>query len=291
MQEFLRNARRQYLGDTVTPLVHDRPRQVALSQWEVALRRGRSLTLVGQQETGKIPIPVHDLDNAAHGYGLTPAGRDELYYLRTGGYPRVASGQPDPEAVSGWEDFIHALTVPSLSVDATWTVLQSNEAWRKLFEPARQAPPKNLMRFVCFAPYARTLLGDWLEGWARPFIHELRLELARHEAVQLQRIATRVQNDPQLTELWETAAAPAATSLHSDGQVRYIKPPVATHLHCVRLLVSSPLHDPRRRVILLNPTPETLDAHNAQHPPVQRNLDHHPDRGTRLAAVAHRPAA
>jgi len=261
LSAFLRAARLAYTGET-RPTGHKKHRQVPLSQAEVAERINVSLTTISLWERGK-PIPVGQLDNVAEAYCLSAAQRDELWLMRTGDYPPAGPGAPDPDAVSGWTDYLSALQVPGLVIDRAWNIVETNQTWNALFEPAGQQLPTNLLRFILFSPYARALCGDWAEGWVRPFLHELRLEPERNVAPALRRIISELLRNRELAHLWKEAGAPAPAALHGDGQVRLIKPPASECLHSVRLLVSSPAHNPRRRVILLIPTREnTMTASN-----------------------------
>jgi hypothetical protein len=255
LAEFLRAIRLSYTGEP-RPSGHKKHRQVPLSQAEVAVRSDVSLTIVGLRERGLSRIPVDQLDKVAWAYYMSPEQRDELWLRRTGGYPPTGPSAPDPDAVLGWATYLHALQFPALAIDHTWKIEQSNRAWTELFQAAGQSAPANLLRFLLFSPYARALCGDWADGWVRPFLHDLRLEIERDADPALRRIASELVRVRDLAQIWEEASAPTPSALHGDGQLRLIRPPASERLHSVRMLVSSPAHDPRRRVILMIPTPE-----------------------------------
>jgi transcriptional regulator with XRE-family HTH domain len=242
------NGERDYNG-------HDGRSSISLSQMRVALESGTSLTVISRRENGLSRIPLDKLDQAAKVYRLTPELRDVLWHMRTGSPPPSGPSRPDTEAIDGWAQYIHLQPFPAVALDATWSVTAGNQAWNSLFEPAGHEPPANFLQFTLISPYARQLFGDW-SGWARPLLYQLRVEDEHRPTPELRRIATQARRDPTLAQLWREAGEAAYASSHHDGQVRYIRPPASDRLHRVRLLVSSPQHDPRRRVITLLPTPE-----------------------------------
>jgi transcriptional regulator with XRE-family HTH domain len=258
IQEFLREARRNFVGEPEPITGHNGYRPPGLSQQAVAQRLGISPRLYQDWEGCGRPIPAHRLDGLATALRLDPRQRDELWFIVTGGYPPRGPAEPDPEAVTGWTSYLHALQVPALTVDDAWRVLENNHAWRQLFEPAGQLPPANLLRFVLFEPYARQLCGEWKTGWVTAFLRQLRLQAQTlpHQArtqEELRRVIVELREDPELARLWQAESESTRVALHSDGQIRLLRPPSGGYLQRVRMLVSSPAHDPRRRVLMFMP--------------------------------------
>lgn len=258
---FLRQARKHYSGptDRTTPLAAGK-RRSGLSQQDVAQCMGVSTRLYQDWEGGVRPIPLHRLDSLAEALGLDSARRDELWFIASGGFPPRGPSRPDPDAVSGWTSYLRALPVPSLAVDAGWRIEESNTAWQRLFLSAGEPEPANLLRFVLFNPYARRLCGEWEDGWATSYLRQLRLEAETTRSAELRRIIDELQDHPELAELWRAVDESSRITLHNDGQVRIIVPPVGGHPQHVRTLVSSPAHDPRRRMVTFLPTRHTADA-------------------------------
>lgn len=255
---FLRHARRQYGG----PAPHATgpaagKRRSGLSQQDVAQHMGISTRLYQDWESGVRPIPRHRLDALAEALDLDSARRDELWFIASGGFPPRGPGRPDPEAVSGWTSYLQALPVPSLAVDAGWRIEESNAAWQGLFLSAGEPEPANLLRFVLFSPYARRLCGEWESGWASSYLRQLRLEAETTRSPELRGIIEEIQRHPELAELWRAVDGSHRILLHNDGQVRIIVPPGTDRPQHVRTLVSSPAHDPRRRMVTFLPTRES----------------------------------
>ncbi|MFF7155777.1 helix-turn-helix domain-containing protein [Streptomyces sp. NPDC008139] len=260
IQEFLREARRNFAGEPEPITGHNGYRPPGLSQHAVAQRLGISPRLYQDWEGCGRPIPAHRLDSLANALRLDSRKRDELWFIVTGGYPPRGPAEPDPEAVTGWTSYLHALQVPALTVDGAWRILETNQAWRQLFEPAGQPPPANLLRFVLFAPYARQLCAEWRTGWATAFLRQLRLQAqtAHHQPQtgpdqELLRVIAELREDPELARLWQAESESTRVALHHDGQVRLLRPPAGGYVQRVRMLVSSPAHDPRRRVLMFMP--------------------------------------
>ncbi|WP_031525240.1 helix-turn-helix domain-containing protein [Streptomyces sp. NRRL F-5123] len=251
------------------PLIHGFLRQArrahgALSQHDVAGCVGVSTRLYQGWESGVRSIPVHRLDALATALGLDAERRDELWVIASGDFPPRGPGRPDPGAVSGWTSYLRLLPVPALAVDAGWRIEESNTAWQGLFLAAGQPAPANLLRFVLFSPYARRLCGDWAAGWATPFLRQLRLEAETRRSPELRavvaEIAGRDDADPELAALWRGVHTSSRVALHDDGQVRLLVPPAGGPPSYVRTLVSSPAHDPRRRIVTFLPTTRAADA-------------------------------
>jgi transcriptional regulator with XRE-family HTH domain len=258
---FLRHARRQYSGPPArTAAPAGGKRRSGLSQQDVAHHLGISTRLYQDWESGVRPIPRYRLDSLAEALGLDSARRDELWFVASGGFPPRGPGRPDPEAVSGWTSYLRALPVPSLAVDAGWRIEESNAAWQELFVSAGEPEPANLLRFVLFSPYARRLCGEWESGWASTYLRQLRLEAETTRSAELRGIIDEIQRHPELAELWRAVDGSHRILLHNDGQVRIIVPPGGGRPQHVRTLVSSPAHDPRRRMVTFLPAPETAGA-------------------------------
>ncbi|MGW5353969.1 MmyB family transcriptional regulator [Streptomyces sp. NPDC004031] len=251
------------------PLIHGFLRQArrargALSQQDVAARVGVSTRLYQDWEGGVRSIPAHRLDALATALGLDAGRRDELWVVASGGFPPRGPGRPDPGAVSGWTSYLRLLPVPALAVDAGWRIEESNAAWQGLFLAAGERAPANLLRFVLFSPYARRLCGDWATGWATPYLRQLRLEAETGRSPELRSVVAEITGrgtvDPELAALWRAVDESSRISLHNDGQVRLLVPPAGGPPQYVRTLVSSPAHDPRRRIVTFLPTPRAADA-------------------------------
>lgn len=261
IQQFLRQARKEYTGRPEPLTGHSGHRPRGLSQYAVASRLGISPRLYQDWESSSRPVPVQRLDGLAQALGLDSLRRDELWFIVTGGYPPRGPSRPDPDAVTGWTSYLHALPVPALTVDGSWRILESNHAWRQLFEPAGQSPPANLLRFVLFSPYARRLCGEW-DRWATAFLRQLRLESQTTERQELRAIIGELRGNAELTLLWQAAGESSRVALHHDGQLCLLRPPASENVR-VRMLVSSPAHDPRRRVMTFLPAPEITAAQAA----------------------------
>lgn len=257
---FLRQARKHYAGPPEPGSGHAGHRPAGLSQQAVAHRMDISPRLYQDWESGSRPVPVHRLDSLASTLGLDPHQRDELWFIVTGGFAPTGPSQPDPEAMSGWRLYLHALQVPALVIDSTWQIHEDNAAWRGLFEPEGQRPPANLLRFILFSSYARQLCGDWQTSWAVPYLRQLRLEAGISRDPELRRIVAELQLHPELGPLWKTAARYSRMALHNDGQLRLLRPPGGGAPCRVRTLVSSPAHNPRVRMVTLLPAPVEASA-------------------------------
>lgn len=251
------------------PLIHGFLRRArraggALNQQDVAGWVGVSTRLYQDWESGARSIPAHRLDALASALGLDAERRDELWVIASGNFPPRGPGRPDPGAVRGWTSYLRLLPVPSLAVDAGWRIEESNAAWQGLFLAAGEPPPANLLRFVLFSPYARRLCGDWAAGWATPYLRQLRLEAEAGRGPELRglvaEIAGRAGRDPELARLWRAVEGSSRVALHDDGQVRLLVPPAGGPPAYVRTLVSSPAHDPRRRIVTFLPTTPAADA-------------------------------
>lgn len=253
---FLRQARKLHRGDPADKA--GRPaavrRRAGLSQQDVASAVGVSTRLYQDWESGSRHIPAHRLDALAEALALDSARRDELWYIASGGFPPRGPARPDPEAVSAWTSYLRSLPVPALAVDAAWRIEESNTAWQRLFRAAGEREPANLLRFVLFSPYARRLCGEWETGWAASYLRQLRLEAETAGGAELRRIVADVRADPELALLWRAVDESHRITLHNDGQVRVLVPPVGGRPQQVRTLVSSPAHDPRRRMVTFLPT-------------------------------------
>lgn len=258
---FLRHARKRHSGSAErTPQTATAKRRSGLSQQDVAQCMGVSTRLYQDWEGGVRPIPLHRLDALAEALALDSARRDELWFIASGGFPPRGPSRPDPEAVSGWTSYLRALPVPSLAVDAGWQIEESNTAWQRLFLSAGEPAPDNLLRFVLFSPYARRLCGEWENGWATSYLRQLRLEAETTRSRELRGIIGELHDHPELADLWRAVDESSRITLHNDGQVRIIVPPVGGHPQHVRTLVSSPAHDPRRRMVTFLPTQRTAEA-------------------------------
>lgn len=258
---FLRQARKHYSGPAErTAHLAAGKRRGGLSQQDVAQYMGVSTRLYQDWEGGVRPIPLHRLDALAEALDLGSARRDELWFIASGGFPPRGPSRPDPDAVSGWTSYLRALPVPSLTVDAGWRIEESNTAWQRLFLSAGEPAPANLLRFVLFSPYARRLCGEWEGGWATSYLRQLRLEAETTGSAELRGVIAELQDHPELAELWRAVDESSRITLHNDGQVRIIVPPVGGRPQHVHTLVSSPAHDPRRRMVTFLPTRHSADA-------------------------------
>jgi transcriptional regulator with XRE-family HTH domain len=259
---FLRQARKHHRGPAQQP-AHPPAvrRRGGLSQQEVASAVGVSTRLYQDWESGSRQIPVRRLDALAEALELDSARRDELWYIASGGFPPRGPGRPDPEAVSAWTSYLRALPVPAIAVDAAWRIEESNTAWQRLFRAAGEREPASLLRFVLFSPYARRLCGEWEGGWATPYLRQLRLEAETRGGTELRGIVAEVREHPDLARLWRAVDESHRITLHNDGQVRIIVPPGGGgRPQQVRTLVSSPAHDPRRRMVTFLPIRQPVCA-------------------------------
>jgi transcriptional regulator with XRE-family HTH domain len=237
-----------------------RRRGSGLSQHDVAQRLGVSTRLYQDWEGGVRPIPLHRVDALAEALGLDSNRRDELWFIISGGFPPRGPSSPDPDAARGWTSYLRVLQVPTLTFDAAWRIEESNESWERLFAPAGEPLPDNLLRFVLFSPYARRLCGDWESGWANSYMRQLRLEAETTGLVELQEIIADLCAVPELARLWRAVDESGRITLHDDGRLRILVPPGNDAPQYVRTLVSSPAHDPRRRVLTFLPTSQIRAA-------------------------------
>jgi hypothetical protein len=223
----------------------------------VAERLGVSLTLISETERGKRQIPIRELDRYAKAYGMINEQRDVLWRLRTGGYPPAGPTTPDLEATRGWEAYLQTLPFAAVIIDTSWQVHSVNKPWLALFTPEINPAPENLLEFLLWAPHARQMCINWLDEWITPLIPELRVELQQHPTPELLSICDRIIADPDLSAIWH-AQPTLRSARHNDGEVRLLRPPSkGGQIDRVRLLVSSPAHDPSRRLVHLIPADAT----------------------------------
>jgi hypothetical protein len=249
-----------------TPAPSGRRRRVALSQLETAANLGRSLTVLSLVERGVRRLPVHAIEDYARAYGMSPARRDLLWRLRTGGYGPTGPAAPAAEAVSAWSAYLHAIPFASVSLDPTWQVREANAPWLELFASVGEPAPANLLEWLLWAPYARRLCADWRAGWITPLVRELRIELQHQSSPEMYRICARVRADRDLSALWRSLPPAECATRYNDGQLRLLRIPSPDgrldQVHQIRLLVSSPAHNPSCRLMSLAPVLDIPAAAN-----------------------------
>lgn len=280
LQVFLVSWRENYPNPSRT--LHGRQRQVGLSQLDVAGAAGLSIGLVGKIERRVRNLPVRRIDDFADAYCMDGPRRDHLWRLITGEYSKAGPAAPDPEAVRAWNVYLHSQPHITVALDPSWRVREGNAAWRALFDGADQSIPDNFLEWLLWSAHARTVCADWQDGWIAPLLQELRIELQHQSTPELQRICARVRADQHLSALWQSM--PTGRSVrHNDGQLRLLRR--AGQLEQVRLLVSTPAHNPLFRVLQLMPADLALPIPAA--PRTRRDWDRRlatDSRGTSAAA-------
>jgi transcriptional regulator with XRE-family HTH domain len=157
-----------------------RRRTPGLRREEVAQLAGLSTTWYAWLEQGRdIAVSPQALARLAATLNLDRAGRTYLFALaaRRDPVPEPEGAAEPPATLAAC---VHACTAAAYVLDRLWNVPLCNAAAAELFAGWLDQPgPHNLLRFVFFAPAARTLLPDW-EGRARRVLAEFRADCAAH---------------------------------------------------------------------------------------------------------------
>ncbi|MEU3656451.1 helix-turn-helix domain-containing protein [Streptomyces sp. NPDC032161] len=256
LREFLRARRALIAPETVglaRPTGQGR-RAAGLSQQQVDQLLGRSIHTCYRLETGRYPNPPADL---LRDIGvLYQLDEHEWVMLHRYALEQDPPGPLLPESgyqVPGaWQAAVDGIGHMAYVCDAAWHVITHNQALPSMFPSGKV--PSNILRWMCLADEARTVLADWPTAWAPRVLPQLRAALAARRDPYLQQLETDVLADPVAGPLYE---APGVVN-HPDGDERPLNHPVHGP-GWVTMCSASPDSSPGARLMILvyRQTPHT----------------------------------
>lgn len=204
LAEFLRACRRR-LGPAQAGLpVHGRRRTPGLRREEVAALAGVSSTWYTYLEQGrKVQASRAVLDSLAKALQLSVV--ESAHLLRLGGFAETAPAPaPSDELDPAFRRLVDELEpTPAWVLDRYWDLRAFNAAAADWLPEVRQAPTRNLFRWVMTAPAAKQWLVDWAEE-ARSLLGQFRAMAARHpgDARYQALLAEVIDADPAIGTWW-----------------------------------------------------------------------------------------
>lgn len=186
-----------------------RRRTKGLRREEVAQLAGISATWYTWIEQGReVNVSSEALDRLAQALKLTRSERTYLFDMADRRDPRGTETEADqvPETLVG---MLNNITIPAYILGRTWDVLAWNKPAEALFtgwlgDPAKDAPPPNILRFVFQQPAARDFVVNW-EMRARRLVAEFRADCrSRLEEPELQHLVTELsQTSVEFDRFWK----------------------------------------------------------------------------------------
>ncbi|KWT60584.1 hypothetical protein ADL21_18175 [Streptomyces albus subsp. albus] len=140
---------------------------------------------------------------------------------------------------------------PAYLSDIAWNIVAYNQPQIEWFPWIPQEP--NLMRWAFLYPEAREQLVNWDRDWARPFLAQIRVALAKFPDEQglLNLRDDILEGNQEAARLWADHEALE----HPDGDVRRLRVPYHDGSEVpVRIMAMAPLRAPHMRFITLVPT-------------------------------------
>ena len=232
-------------------------RAAGLSQQQVDELTGRKPNTYYRLESGQYSNPPVDyLCDLGRLFGLNEQEWGSLCrYAGIGEPPFPLNPASGLEVPGVWQEAVDGISHMAYVNDASWNLLAHNGPFAELFPDGRV--PQNTMRWMLLDPLARGMLLDWETVWAPLVLPQLRAALSvRSDDQTLLQIAREAQDDPVLSQLWESGGA----HIHPDGDERPIHHAVHGPGH-VTMCASEPLGSPGARLIFLIFHPGTQKQH------------------------------
>ncbi|MER5277764.1 helix-turn-helix domain-containing protein [Streptomyces sp. NPDC002809] len=248
LRQFLSERRARINPETVglsRPAKQGR-RADGLSQQQVDQLLGRGIHTCHRLEAGKYPNPPTDL---LRDLGkLLRLTEDEWVMLHRYAREQEPPGPLNPDTgyqvLGTWADAVEGMDHMAYVCDAAWNVLTHNPQFTGMF-PSRQVPA-NVLRWMCLADEARTVLTDWETAWAPRILPQLRAALAARRDPTLKQLETDVLADPIVGPLYQ---APGVVN-HPDGDERPLRHPIHGP-GWVTMCSASPDSSPGARLMIL----------------------------------------
>lgn len=172
-------ARREMLSPRQLGLpAQGRRRTPGLRREEVAQLAGLSTTWYTWLEQGRdMSMSANALSRLADVLALSGAERDYLFQLSRHRDPRTPALSNLSELPASLRTIVDMVPAPAYVIDRLWHAQCWNKAAADLLGPWLMEAEKNLLRFMFFAPSARSLITDWEER-SRRVIAEFRADTA-----------------------------------------------------------------------------------------------------------------
>ncbi|QHC26349.1 MmyB family transcriptional regulator [Streptomyces sp. GS7] len=138
---------------------------------------------------------------------------------------------------------------PAYLSNLCWDIVANNPALDDWFPWLPYE--RNMMRLAFLYPEAQQQLVPWKEGWARPFLAQVRVALAMypdHEGLHVLK-DDLLSGNPVARELWAENEA----IHHPDGHVRGIRLPNSNRVMPVKIMALAPMGNMTMRFITLLP--------------------------------------
>ncbi|MFJ6771248.1 helix-turn-helix domain-containing protein [Kitasatospora sp. NPDC091257] len=198
-------------------------RHAGLSQERAASMLGVSVRSYGDFERGLTRAEPDFLERVASVLHMSAHERHAMFLLATGQEP------PQPfsnqlASVPAYQLALDSSVLPGYLSNRCWDIELTNQAFRDVW--AGRERPTNVLRYILLTETARdTVLLDWPEGWALPFLRQQRAALAaspwERGLVELQReVEDAAYRDPVLRELMECSLDDEY--IHPNGETRLI---------------------------------------------------------------------
>lgn len=204
LAEFLRACRRRLAPEQAGLPAHSRRRTPGLRREEVSALAGVSSTWYTYLEQGrKVQASRGVLESLAKTLQLSAVETAHLLHL--GGFtetvpPPASTGELDP----AFRQLVDELEpAPAWVLDRYWNLKAFNASAADWLPEVRQAPVRNLFRWVMTAPAAKQWLVDWAEE-ARSLLGQFRAMAARHpgDARFKVLLAEVIDADPAIGTWW-----------------------------------------------------------------------------------------
>ncbi|MFF2619755.1 helix-turn-helix domain-containing protein [Kitasatospora sp. NPDC058046] len=216
-------------------------RHAGLSQERAASMLGMSVRSYGDFERGLTRAEPEFLDRVASVLRMSAHERHAMFLLATGQEP------PQPfsnqlASVPAYQLALDSSVLPGYLSNRCWDIELTNQAYRDIW--AGTEVPTNVLRYILFNKAARdTVLLEWRDGWALPFLRQLRAAMAASPwelgLVELHRELEDVaRRDPALPELMERSLDDEY--IHPNGETRLIHHPMWGPTR-ITLLMTRPL--------------------------------------------------
>jgi hypothetical protein len=141
---------------------------------------------------------------------------------------RYALGQEPPaplyadsgfQVPSSWQRAVDGNEHMAYVTDAAWNLVCHNAHYPGMFPGGRL--PRNVMRWMCLDPEARTVLADWETAWAPRILPQLKAAVAIHHDATVKQLEADVLADPVAGPLYEAGGV----LIHPDGDERPLDHP------------------------------------------------------------------
>ncbi|MGK4581716.1 helix-turn-helix transcriptional regulator [Kitasatospora sp. HPMI-4] len=225
-------------------------RTTEVSKSEIARYIGVSPRWYSKLENGEEASFSEDfLDRLAYSLRLNDAEKLALFHKAIGRGPTERGAEPDAMAAMDADMqrlLAKMLPNPAYISDVAWNVVAHNSPDRVMYPWVYSG---NIMRWSFLYPEAREQLVDWKEGWAVPFLAQIRTAAAQHpDNEQLKELVRDIMEGcPEAQELWDRHDY----YVHPDGDVRYMRMPHGgdDKVPC-RIMALAPLRNLKLRFIV-----------------------------------------